>query len=146
MNAEPLFKGLVFDENDQVVGTSTIGSEPCYVVNDDGFMRHIPSREIDLQVLKTITEQISGNEDLIADQTAKMLGQDDLFSHAVIQNQLKNIDKQLDQLLDQGMPEEARIYLGMTGFKVVINIHGELVQLIQPTAPAEGNNDDGEGE
>lgn len=147
MSTEPLFKGLVFDEKDQLVETSTIGSEPCYVVNDDGFLRHIPSREIDLQVLNSIKSQISGNEELIADQTAKMMGQDDLFSHAIILNQLKNIDKQLDQVMEIGMPENARMYLGMTGFKVVINIHGELVQLIQPTAPASGNDDDnGEGE
>jgi hypothetical protein len=145
MSTEPLFKGLVFDEKDQVVGTSMIGNEPCYVVDDDGFLRHVPSRDIDLQVLKTIGEQINGNEDMIADQTAKMLGQDDLFSHAIIMNQLKNVAKQFDQLLETGMPEEARVYLGMTGFKVVINIHGELVQLIQPTAPA-NNGDEGDGE
>jgi hypothetical protein len=143
MSTEPLFKGLVFDERDQLVDTSTIGNEPCYVVNDDGFFRHIPSRDIDLQVLKSLESQISGNEDVIADQTAKMMGQDDLFSHAIILNQLKNIHAQLDQIMQIGMPEEARVYLGMTGFKVVINIHGELVQLIQPTAPASGNGEDG---
>jgi hypothetical protein len=144
MSSEPLFKGLVFDEDDQPVGTSTIGSEPCYVVNDAGFMRHIPSSDVDLKVLKTLGSQIIGNEDLIADQTAKMLGQDDLFSHAIIQNQLKNIDKQFGQLLVTGLPEEARMYLGMTGFRVVINIHGEIVKLIQPTAPVDGNSDDNE--
>ena len=37
MNGEPLFSGLVFDENDQLVETTTIGDEPCYVVDDDGF-------------------------------------------------------------------------------------------------------------
>ena len=37
MPAEPLFAGLVFDEDDQLVETKFIGSEPCYVVDDDGF-------------------------------------------------------------------------------------------------------------
>jgi hypothetical protein len=142
MNREPLFKGLVFDENDQPVGTSTIGSEPCYVVDDAGFMRHIASKEVDIKVLDTLGSQIAGNEDAIADQTAKMLGQEDLFSYAIIQNQLKNLNKQFDQLLETGIPEEARIYLGMTGFKVIIDVHGELVRLEQPTAPA--RDDDGE--
>jgi hypothetical protein len=147
MSNEPLFKGLVFDENDQPVTTSFIGNEPCYVVNDAGFLRHIPSQEVDLKVLEMLGSQITGNEDLIADQTAKMLGQDDLFSHAVIQNQLKNLGKQFDQLLQAGIPEEARIYLGMTGFKVTIDVHGEVMHLEQPTAPAPGNegeNDEGE--
>jgi hypothetical protein len=147
MNLEPLFKGLVFDENDQPVGTSTIGSEPCYVVNDAGFMRHIASKEVDLKVLDTLGSQIAGNEDVIADQTAKMLGQEDLFSYAIIQNQLKNLNRQFDQLLETGIPEEARIYLGMTGFKVIIDVHGELVRLEQPTAPArDGDGENGEGE
>lgn len=146
MSREPVFKGLVFDENDQPVGTSTIGSEPFYVINDDGFLRHIPSEDVDRKVLETLAEQISGNEDVIAEQTAKMLGQEDLFTHAIITNQLKNLGKQFDQLLETGMPEEARVYLGMTGFKVVIDIHGEIVHLEQPTMPASGDDENGDGE
>jgi hypothetical protein len=142
MSHEPLFKGLIFDEYDQPVETSTIGSEPCYVVNDAGFMRHILSKEVDLKILESLGSQITGNEDMIATQTAKMLGQDDLFSYAIIQNQLKNLNKQFDQLLQTGIPEEARIYLGMTGFKVVIDVHGDLMRLIQPTAPATDDPDD----
>ena len=138
MNREPLFKGLIFDEDDQPVGTSTIGNEPCYIVNDAGFMRHIPSDEVDLKVLGMIGSQIIGNEDMIDDQTAKMLGQDDLFTHAIIQNQLKNIDKQFSQLLQTGIPEESRLYLGMTGFRVIINVHGEITRVDQPTAAAGG--------
>lgn len=145
MSREPVFKGLVVDENEQPVVTSTIGDEPCYVVNDNGFLRHIPSEQVDREVLKHLGSQITGNEDLIAEQTAKMMGQEDLFTHAIIQNQLKNIDQQFDQLLESGIPEESRVYLGMTGFRVVINLHGEIVRIEQPTMPAEGG-EDGEGE
>lgn len=141
MNREPLFKGLVIDENEHPVGTSFIGEEPCYVVNDAGFLRHIPAQDVDLQILKSLGSQISGNEELIAEQTAKMIGQDDLFTHAIIQNQLKNIDQQFTQLLQTGIPEETRLYLGMTGFRVIINVHGEIVRIDQPSAPA----GDGEG-
>lgn len=144
MNSEPLFKGLVFDENDQPVSTATIGEEPCYVVNDSGFLRHIPSRDVDLKVIDSLKGQITGNEELIADQTAKMLGQEDLFTHAIIQNQLKNLDQHFDQLFETGIPEEARLYLGMTGFKVVIDVHGELMRLEQPSAPAQDGGDEGD--
>ena len=143
MNSEPLFKGLVVDELDQPVNTGFIGSEPCYIVNDAGFMRHIPSSEVDLKVLQSMGDQISGNENYIADQTAKMMGQDDLFTHAIIENQLKNLDKQFSQVLAAGMPEETRLYLGMMGFKVVIDIHGEIVRIEQPSAAADEN---GEGD
>ena len=35
-------------------------------------------------------------------------------------------------LLENGIPEDGRAYMGMLGFKVVINVHGEVVRLDQP--------------
>ena len=132
MAHDPLFKGLVVDENDRVVQTGMIGSEPCYIIDDAGFMRHVPSEQIDLEVLAKLGDQIKGNEEMIADEAAKMSGQDDLFSHAIIENQLKNMDKQFSLILQTGLPEDTRAYLGMMGFKVVIDIHGNIVDIIQP--------------
>jgi hypothetical protein len=87
-------------------------------------------------------KQISGNEDMLSEQTAKMLGQDDIFSKAMIENQLKNIDQQFENLMQTGIPEDGRAYMGMLGFKVVINVHGEVVRLDQPAA----EDDSGDGE
>ncbi|MBA4398755.1 MAG: hypothetical protein C0396_02635 [Anaerolinea sp.] len=135
--SEPLFAGLVMDEKDQVVDVAHIGNEAMYVVNDAGFHRHIPAEHVDRQVLALMKEQITGHEDLISEQTAKMLGQDDIFSRAIIDNQLKNIDQQLEQLLKTGIPEAGRAYMGMMGFKVVINFHGDVIRLDQPSATSD---------
>jgi hypothetical protein len=132
MPNQPLFAGLIVDESGQPVETATVGGESMYVVNDYGFRRHIPSEDVDRQVLRMMAEQVKGHEDLLSEQTAKMLGQDDIFSKAMIQNQLKNIDQQLDQVLHTGIPEEGRAYMGMMGFKVVINLHGDVIDLEQP--------------
>ena len=113
-------------------------------MDDDGFLRHIPARPIDLGILKSFTEQIAGNEELIADQAVNMLGQDDLFTHAIIENQLKNIDKQFDQVIQMGIPEETRAYLGLMGFRVIINVHGEIIKIEQPSAPPENGDDEGD--
>lgn len=129
---QPLFAGLVVDENDQVVETAMVGSEPMYVVNDAGFRRHIPAEYVDRQVLNFIKEQISGHEDLLTEQTAKMLGQDDIFSKAIIEKQFRNIDQQFEQLLKTGIPEEGRAYMGMMGFRIVINFHGDVIRIDQP--------------
>jgi len=137
MHSEPLFSGLVFDENDQVVETTSIGDEPCYVVDDDGFRRHIPSEQVDRQVLEMLGEQIAGHEEILTEQVAKMTGQEDIFSRAIFLEQFKNIDRQFDQLLQEGLPEEGRAYMGMTGFKVRINHHGEVIDLEQPGMIAE---------
>ncbi len=137
MTREPLFAGLVVDEYDQQVATAYVGQEPCYVVDDEGFKRHIPSQEVDRQVLAKMREQIQGHEDILTDQAAKMLGQEDIFSRAILKEQLKNIDQQFEEVLQVGIPEEARAYMGMTGFKITINHHGEVIDIQQPgfTAP-----------
>lgn len=142
-NLEPLFKGLVSDEYDQPVGIALVGDEPCYVIDDDGFLRHVPSRPIDLEILKSFGQQIEGNEKLIADQATKMLGQEDLFTRAIVESQLKNLDKQYELILNTGLPEETRVYLGMMGFRVILDIHGEILKIEYPTAPPE---DQGDGE
>jgi hypothetical protein len=139
MPRQPVFAGLVVDEADRRVDTAYVGDEPCYVVDDYGFRRHIPSAQVDRVVLSQIAGLMKGSEDLISEQTAKMIGQEDLFTKAAIEQQLKNIDKQFDQLLEVGIPEDMRAYLGMVGFKVVINVHGEVLKVEQPgTASDEG--------
>ena len=132
MTTKALFEGLVFDEFDRPAEVVYVGDEPCYVVDDDGFRRHIPSEQVDLQVLNQMRELISGNEDILTEQTAKMLGQDDIFSRAMIGEQIKNMEKHFADLLKAGIPEEMRAYLGMTGFRIRINVHGDVLEVNQP--------------
>ena len=138
---QAVFAGLVFDEEGRQADVAFVGGEPCYVVDDAGFRRHIPSKEVDIQVLNGMREMVEGHENIISDQTAKMMGQDDIFTRAMIMNQLKNMDKQLDALFQTGIPEDARNYLGLMGFRVVINIHGEVVRVEQPTVSSNNEGD-----
>jgi hypothetical protein len=140
MPRQPIFAGLVVDEADRPAGTAYVGDEPCYVVDDAGFLRHIPSVQVDRQVLEMMRKQINGNEEMLSEQAAKMLGTDDIFSKALLQNHLKNIDQQFEKLLEMGIPEDSRAFMGMSGFKVVINVHGEVVRLDQPAATDEGGD------
>ncbi len=132
MAQRPLFEGLVFDEADKAVDTTYIGGESFYVVDDDGFRRHIPTEYVDRQVLESMQAIIEGQEDLLSEQTAKMLGQEDIFTRAMIESQLKNLDKQFDALFQSGIPEEGRAYMGMMGFRITIDIHGDVVNIDQP--------------
>ncbi len=141
MPRQPLFAGLVVDENDNPVETAYVGEDPCYVVNDAGFRRHILSEGVDRQVLERLRQQINGHEDLLSEQAAKMLGTEDIFSKAMIETQLKNIDQQFNNLLQTGIPEEGRAYMGLIGFRIVIDLHGNVVRVDQPSAI-----DDGGGE
>jgi hypothetical protein len=136
MARQPLFAGLVFDELGRPADTAFVGEEPCYVVDDFGFRRHIPSAQVDRVVLAQIADLMKGSEDQISEQTAKMLGQEDVFTKAAIEAQLKNIDKQFEQLMQAGIPEDMRQYMGMTGFKIIINFHGEVIKVEQPGTTA----------
>jgi hypothetical protein len=142
MPRQPIFAGLIVDESNNPAGTAYVGEEPCYVVDDGGFKRHIPSEQVDRQVLELMSRQISGNEDLLSEQAAKMLGMEDIFSKAMLQNQLKNIHKQFDTLMEKGIPEESRAFMGMSGFRVVINVHGDVVRLDQPAAADDSGGDE----
>ena len=141
MPRHPLFAGLVVDESGAPAETVFVGGEPCYVVDDAGFRRHIPSEQVDRVVLTEIAGLMKGSEEYISEQTAKMLGQEDIFTKAMLERQLKDIDKQFDLLIQTGIPEDTRIYLGMVGFKVTINVHGEVLRVEQPSAPS---GDEGE--
>jgi len=132
MGRHALFTGLVVDENENPVEVTHVGEETFYVVDDDGFQRHIPSEIVDRQVFEHFLEMIEGNEELIAEGTMKMIGQEDIFTKAMIETSLKNVDEQLSTMMEQGLPEEARTWLGMIGFGVVINVHGDVVNVIQP--------------
>ena len=132
MAQKPLFEGLVFDEYDKPVEVTFVGDESFYVVDDAGFHRHIPSEQVDRQVLESMRELIEGQEDLLSEQTAKMLGQEDIFTRAMIESQLKNIDKQFDTLFKSGIPEEGRAYMGMMGFRITIDLHGDVIKIDQP--------------
>lgn len=132
MSARAVFQGLVFDEFGQPADVVYVGDEPCYVVDDAGFRRHIPADQVDRQVLEAMRQSIAGHEDLLTEQTAKMLGQEDIFSRAMIDQQLRNLDQQFDNLIQTGLPEELRAYLGMMGFRIRINVHGEVIEVEQP--------------
>jgi len=141
MAKHALFEGLVVDELDHIVEVVYVGDEPCYVVNDQGFRRHVSSEQVDRQVLDVLARSIEGHEDLLSEQTAKMLGSEDPFSIAAIESQLKNIDKQFDQLLSVGLQEEMRAYLGMIGFRIRINFHGDVLEVEQPGMTSGGEEE-----
>lgn len=136
MARQTMFAGLIYDENDNPVMTSIVAGEAQYVVDDDGFHRHIDAEYVDRQILSFFIEQLSENKDMAVEQAMEMMGQDDLLTKAAIDDSLRNISA--DQIIAQGVPAQARDMLGMFGFRVVINLHGDVVRMDQPAAPEEG--------
>lgn len=136
MARQAMFTGLIFDERDNPVATAFVGGEAQYVVDDDGFHRHIDAEVVDRQILSFFLEQLAENKDMAVEQAMEMMGQDDLLTKAALDASLRNISA--DQIIEQGVPAQARDMLGMFGFRVTINIHGEVLRMDQPSAPEDG--------
>ena len=67
MSKQPLFDGLVVNENDEPARVAFIGNEAHYVINDSGFKRHIAAEAIDRTVVRTLRAQITQHQDLVSD-------------------------------------------------------------------------------
>ena len=131
MSHKALFAGLVIDENGQPLDIAFTGDEAQYVLNDNGFQRHIDAEAVDRQVLAHLQGQIEANKDAVEEGIMKMMGSEDIFTKAAIDKSIKD----MDQVLKQGIPDDARQMLGMMGFRVVVNYHGEVVRIDQPGVP-----------
>ncbi len=132
MSRRALFEGLVVDTEGQPVGVGSVGDAAQYVVSEGGFKFHVPAEQVDREVLAQLREQIVANKEAVTEGAMRMLGQDDLFTKAMIDSSLNNMDEHFTRLIEQGLPENARAYLGMLGFKIVLNYHGEVVRFDQP--------------
>ena len=126
---QALFAGLVFNEENAPAEVVYVGDEPHYVILDQDFRRHVASEYIDRQVLRWLQEQILANQQLVTEGMLSMLGKDDLFTKAMIDASIHNIDR----LIDQGLPDDARAWLGMFGFRITVDIHGDLLHIELPT-------------
>lgn len=135
MARQALFAGLVYDEYDNLLSVTTIGDDSFYIVDDDGFLRHVESEYVDRQVLEFFLEQLEDNKDLAIGQAMNMMGSDDIFTKAALDAQMRNIDA--DQIIEQGIPEQARNAMGMIGFRIVVDVHGDVVRIDQPAVPDE---------
>ncbi len=134
------FEGLVVTEDGAVVEVSNVGGESFYIVNDEGFRRHVDARDVDRHVLSIFVGQLKDHEDEASEAMLQMMGQDDLFTKGMVDATLRNID--VDQIMEQYLPAEARQMLGMMGFRVVIDLHGEVVRVEMPAAPEAGYDED----
>ena len=132
MAAIAIFSGLIVDDADQFVETTILGGEAFYVIDDDGFQRHIESEPVDREILTRIFALMEGQEEYISENAMKMLGQEDIFTKAAIEQSLKKMDEQIDALLKIGLPADTLTWLGMMGFRVTINYHGEVLEISQP--------------
>jgi hypothetical protein len=134
-----MFAGLVFDEAGNPAEIAYVGEDACYVVDDDDFRRHIDAEQVDRAVLRFMREQVEDNREIAVQQMLEMMGQDDVFTKAAVESSINR----MEDAVGQPIPEDARQWLGMLGFKIVIDVHGTVTDI---QMPAGGIVDDDDGD
>ncbi len=137
MSHQALFTGLVYDEQENPVDIAFVGSEAQYVIDDNGFRRHIPAADVDRQVLHVFIDQLQDHKEIAIAQALHMMGKDDLFTKAALDASIRNVN--VEEIMHQGIPEQALTMMGMMGFRIVIDYHGEVIRLDQPAISDEGD-------
>jgi hypothetical protein len=132
MPRQALFTGLIFNENGQPVDVTYVGDEPCYAIPEYDFLCHVSARDVDAQIITQLRDQMLTHREIVTAQILQMMGTDDLFTKAAVDSTLQNLDKQIDLMMEHGLPEDVRMYLGMMGFRATVNVHGEIVDLNLP--------------
>lgn len=127
-----VFEGLVVDEADNAVGVAYVGTESHYVIDDAGFLRHIPTEKVDRQVLAVMQESVLNNREAVVDGMLKYMGKDDLFTKAAVEASIGQMHENVATLLNVGLPEDARRWLGLMGLRIVVDLHGEVIDVNMP--------------
>lgn len=135
MGRVAVFEGLVVDEAGNVLEVVVLADAAHYVVNDAGFRRHIPSEDVDRAVLEAMEESVLANREAVIEGMLAWMGQDDLFTKAAVETSIETIDEGIDELLNTGLPEETRTWLGLMGMRIVVDIHGDVIDIEMPAAP-----------
>ncbi len=128
MAGSAMFAGSVVDEDGNAAEVAFVGENACYVVNDDDFKRHIDAELVDRQVLRFMRGQVEDQRDVAVDAMLNMMGKDDIFTKAAVESSINNIEDSVGQPI----PEDARQYLGMLGFRIIIDFHGNVVDMELP--------------
>ena len=116
MSRLAVFAGLVVDESDNQVDVVYVGNIPHYVVDDGGFLRHILAEQVDRQVLSVMQENVEDNREAIVAGMLEYLGKEDLFTKAAIEMSLGQMDENMEQLLNIGLPDIIQRFLSISAF------------------------------
>lgn len=137
MPNEAMFTGLIFDEAGNPAILKYVGDKPCYVIDDDGFLRHIDAQEVDRQVIRFMQGQVEDNKDMAVSTMLDMMGKDDIFTKAAVESSINN----MEESVGNPIPDQAKQWLGMLGFKIVIDHEGNVIDMEMPA----GSIDEGDG-
>lgn len=131
--SRPLFPGLVYNEAGEPAQVAYIGGVAHYAIPDDGFLRHVEASAIDSVIVGLLKEQVTSRQSEVVDGMLQLLGKNDLFTKAAIDVSIRH----LEEGIRQSDPDQWIPWLRLYGFRIVVNVHGEVVEILYPTQPGD---------
>ncbi len=128
-----MFADLVMDEAGQPVEVAWVGNDACYVLDDGDFQRYVDAETVDRQVLQFFKQQVEEHRDIAVRGMLQMLGKDDIFSKTAVEYSIN----QMDETVGQPIPAQAKEMLRSMGFQIMIDFHGEVVDIKMPDGDLE---------
>ena len=133
LEAQALFAGLVYSELGEPAEVAYIGGIAHYAIPDAGFLRHVEASVVDNQVIAQMKVQITSMQDDVVRGIMQMMGKEDLFTKAAIDASIRN----MEQNIRQSDPKQWIPWLRLFGFRVVVDIHGQVVEVVYPSQPSD---------
>ena len=128
-----LFPDLVYGEDGERADVVYVGGEVFYAVPDAGFRWHVPVAKIDDAVIAQLQDQVMSMQDDVVAGMLEALGSADIFTKAAVDASLRN----LGAGIRAGNPDQWVPWLQLFGFRVVVDMRGNIVRMIYPEAPSD---------
>jgi len=126
-----LFPGLVYNEEGEAAKVNHVGGIAHYAIPDRGFWRHVAARNVDSVVIAKLKERLGAVQDELVTSVLEMLGTRDLFTKGAIESSIRH----LEESMRQSDPQEWTPSLQMLGFRIVVDVHGNVVDIVYPKPP-----------
>jgi len=130
---QALFSGVVYSEQGELAEVVYIGGQAHYAVPDAGFLRHVEAIKIDNAVISALQSQVDSVQSEVVQGMLQLMGKEDIFTKAALDASIRNLNRQIRQ----SDPSQWLPWLKLLGFRVVVDVHGDLVEIIYPQQPDE---------
>ena len=131
------FEHLVYDQTGSSVPVKKIGGNDFYVVVEDGFDYHIEAGKVDAAVWNTLKSHFLQVKDDQLPAALEAMGVEDPFTLAAYEAAIDNIGA-ADALT---IAPEHKDMLALLGFRIVIDYHGDVKDVVMPEQDMSSEDD-----
>jgi hypothetical protein len=129
---QALFPGLVYNQAGEEARVVSIGGVAHYAVPDEGFLRHVEALLVDEAAVLALQETMSSMRGEIVAGMLQMMGTDDILAKAALEASIDNVGPSLRRSDRSQWAPMLRLY----GFRIVVDVHGNLHEIIFPRQDA----------